>query len=96
MWAASSTIIWHSSEGSGNFRVYKCLHQTLERLVVHLFVLYLTRASFDCRGSVRIALACSGRREQILEAIQTGDVCEVKGMVSDCLIQMKAIIVQKR
>lgn len=80
-------------ELSGN----KYLHQTLERLVVPLFALYLTRASFECQGQglMRIALACSGRQEQILEAIQRGDVCEVKRMVSDCLIQMRAITVSK-
>jgi DNA-binding GntR family transcriptional regulator len=78
-------------ELSGN----KYLHQTLERLVVPLFVLYLTRASFDCHRLAQIALACSGRQEQIIEAIRTRDVGDVKWMVSDCLIQMKAIIVSK-
>jgi DNA-binding GntR family transcriptional regulator len=78
-------------ELSGN----KYLHQTLERVVVPLFVLYLTPVSFECRRLTRIALACSGRQEQILEAIETRDGCEVKRVVADCLIQMKAIIVSE-
>jgi DNA-binding GntR family transcriptional regulator len=78
-------------ELSGN----KYLQQTLERLVVPLFVLYLTRASFDCPRLMPIALGCSDRQEQILAAIHTGAAGEVKWMVSDCLIQMKAIIVSR-
>jgi DNA-binding GntR family transcriptional regulator len=78
-------------ELSGN----KYLHQTLERLVGPLFILYLTRASFECEALMQNAFACSGRQAQILESIQAEDVCEVKRMVLDCLIEMKAIIVRK-
>jgi hypothetical protein len=41
-------------------------------------------------------VACSDLQEQILEPLQAGDICEVKRIVSDCLIQMKAMIVSKR
>ena len=75
-------------ELSGN----KYLHQTLERLVVPLFVLYLTRPSFKCAGLMQKAIACSDSHEQILETFRARDVCEVKRMVTDCLIQMKAIV----
>ena len=81
-------IVWELSEN-------KYLRQTLERLVVPLFALYLTRASFECEALMRNAFACPDRQEQILETIQAGDVYEVKRMVSDCRIQMKAIIVRK-
>jgi DNA-binding GntR family transcriptional regulator len=78
-------------ELSGN----KYLYQTLERLVVPLFVFYLTRVSFECEALMQNALVCADGQEQILETIQAGNVCEVKRMVSDYLIQMKAIIVSK-
>jgi hypothetical protein len=84
-----------STEKSGNFRENKYLYQTLERLVVPLFVLYLTRASFECEALMQNALVCSDGQVQILETIQAVNVCEVKRMVSDYLIQMKAIIVSK-
>jgi hypothetical protein len=41
------------------------------------------------------ALVCSDGQVQILETIQAVNVCEVKRMVSDYLIQTKAIIVSK-
>jgi hypothetical protein len=58
-------------ELSGN----KYLYQTLERLVVPLFVLYLTRASFECEALMQNALVCSDGQVQILETIQAGNVC---------------------
>jgi DNA-binding GntR family transcriptional regulator len=78
-------------ELSGN----KYLRQTLERLVVPLFALYLTRGSFKHEELMQIAVACVDRHEQIIHTFQAGDTCEVKRMVSDCLIQMKEIIVSK-
>jgi DNA-binding GntR family transcriptional regulator len=78
-------------ELSGN----KFLHQTLERLVDPLFVLYLTRASFTCEALMQEAIACSDRQEQILQTLLAGEACGVKRMVSDFLIQMKAIIESK-
>jgi DNA-binding GntR family transcriptional regulator len=77
--------VWELSEN-------KFLHQTLERLVVPLFVLYLTRTSFSSEALMRKAITCSDHQEQILQTFLAGDVCGLKRMVSDCLIQMKAMI----
>jgi RNA polymerase sigma factor (sigma-70 family) len=75
-------------ELSGN----KFLQQTLERLVVPLFVLYLTRVSFMCVSSTQKAIACSDHQEQILQTLLNGEVSEASRIASNCLVQMKAMI----
>ena len=76
-------------ELSGN----RFLHQTLERLVVPLFILYVTRGSSTCEAMMQKAILCSNHQEQILDSFLAGDVCGVKRMVSACLVEMKTMIV---
>lgn len=72
-------------ELSGN----KYLQQTLERLVIPLYALYLIRRSYNREGLVQTVFDCIEHQEKIKKAFAAGDVQEVKRVVRDFLVRMK-------
>jgi len=74
---------------SGN----KYLQHTLERTVVPLFVLYLTRGSLTSEGLVQKSIECSDCQEQIFQKFLAGEMWQVKRMAADCVNRLKTMIV---
>jgi len=70
---------------SGN----RYLEQTLERLVVPLYALYLIRGSFNRGGLRQTVIDCIEHQEKIMKAFHRGDVPEAKRVVREFLVRMK-------
>ena len=72
-------------ELSGN----QYLQQTLERLVIPLYALYLIRRSHNREGLLQTVVDCIEHQDKILEAYKTGDVDEARRVGRAFLVQMK-------
>jgi DNA-binding GntR family transcriptional regulator len=75
-------IVW---KVSGN----KYLQQTLERLVIPLFALFLIRGGGNRQGLLKTARDCVTHQEMILAAFEIQDVAQVKRVVRQFLVSMK-------
>jgi len=73
---------------SGN----KYLQQTLERLVVPLFGLYLIRGSYNREGLRQTGLEATENQEKVIHAMETKNLDEVRRLTRDFLERMKATI----
>jgi DNA-binding GntR family transcriptional regulator len=74
--------IW---ELSGN----RYLQQTLERLVIHLYALYLIRRSYNREGLLQTVLDCVEHQDKILQAYENRDIEEARRVGRDFLVKMK-------
>jgi DNA-binding GntR family transcriptional regulator len=74
--------IW---ELSGN----RYLKQTLERLVIPLYALYLIRRSYNRAGLLQTVIDCVEHQDKILQAYQRRDMEEAKRVARDFLSKMK-------
>jgi DNA-binding GntR family transcriptional regulator len=74
--------IWELSEN-------KYLQQTLERLVIPLYALYLIRRSYSREGLLETVLNCIDHQEKILEGFRTEDFDESRRVAREFLVQMK-------
>jgi DNA-binding GntR family transcriptional regulator len=74
--------IW---ELSGN----RYLQQTLERLVIPLYALYLIRRSHNRQGLLQTVFDCIEHQDKILDAFKRGDIKETRQVARDFLIKMK-------
>jgi DNA-binding GntR family transcriptional regulator len=74
--------IW---ELSGN----RYLQQTLERLVIPLYALYLIRRSYNHEGLFQTVLDGVEHQDKILAAYRSGDISEAKRVARDFLSKMK-------
>jgi DNA-binding GntR family transcriptional regulator len=74
--------IW---ELSGN----RYLKQTLERLVIPLYALYLIRRSHNRQGLLQTVLDCVDHQDKIVTAYNHGDIKEARRVARDFLIKMK-------
>lgn len=72
-------------ELSGN----RYLRQTLERLVIPLYALYLIRRSYNREGLMQTVVDCIEHQDKILLAYREGDIQEVHRIVRDFLTRMK-------
>lgn len=74
--------IW---EISGN----RYLQQSLERLVIPLYALYVIRSSHNSDGTFQTVLDCMEHQDAILEAYRNGDIEEARRVARDFLASMK-------
>ena len=74
--------IW---EISGN----RYLQQTLERLVIPLFALYVIRRSHHSEATYQTVLDCLQHQDEILEAYRNGNLEEAKRVARDFLVRTK-------
>ena len=74
--------IW---EVSGN----RYLQQTLERLVIPLYALYLIRRSYNREGLRQTVLDCIEHQDRILQAYKDGNVERAQKIARDFLAKMK-------
>lgn len=74
--------IW---ELSGN----RYLQQTLERLVIPLYALYLIRRSNNREGLPQTVVHCIDHQDRILEGYRTKDFSEARRVARQFLVQMK-------
>src|SRR5262245_46513214 len=74
--------IW---ELSGN----RYLKQTLERLVIPLYALYLIRRSHNHEGLLQTVVDCIEHQDKILRAYNDGNVEEARRLAQEFLIKMK-------
>ena len=65
------------------------LKQTLERLVIPLYALYLIRRSHNREGLYQTVIDCIEHQDKILEAYKRGDVEDARRVVRDFLTKMK-------
>jgi DNA-binding GntR family transcriptional regulator len=72
-------------ELSGN----RYLKQTLERLVIPLYALYLIRRSHNREGLLQTVLDCVEHQDKILQAFDRGDMEEARRVARDFLSKMK-------
>jgi DNA-binding GntR family transcriptional regulator len=74
--------IWNLS---GN----RYLQQTLERLVIPLYALYLIRRSRNSEGILQTVLECVDHQENILQAYREGDLDKARRVAREFLVDMK-------
>jgi len=72
-------------ELSGN----QYLLQTLERLVIPLYALYLIRRSYNHDGLMQTVVDCIEHQDKIVQAYKTGDAEEAHRVGHDFLVRMK-------
>jgi len=72
-------------EVSGN----RYLQQTLERLVIPLYALYLIRRSYNREGLRQTVLDCIEHQDRILQAYKDGNVERAQKIARDFLTKMK-------
>jgi DNA-binding GntR family transcriptional regulator len=72
-------------ELSGN----RYLRQTLERLVIPLYALYLIRRSYNHEGLMQTVVDCIEHQDKILAAYEIGNIDEANRVVRDFLTRMK-------
>jgi len=72
-------------ELSGN----RYLQQTLERLVIPLYALYLIRRSHNRDGLLQTVVDCVEHQDKIMKAFQAGNVEEARRVAKDFLSRMK-------
>ena len=72
-------------ELSGN----QYLQQTLERLVIPLYALYLIRRSHNHEGLLQTVVDCIEHQDKILEAYKAGNVGEAQRIGREFLVRMK-------
>jgi DNA-binding GntR family transcriptional regulator len=70
---------------SGN----RFLQQTLERLVIPLYALYLIRRSHNREGLVQTVVDCIEHQDNIFQAYKRGDVEEARRVAGDFLAKMR-------
>jgi DNA-binding GntR family transcriptional regulator len=70
---------------SGN----RFLQQTLERLVIPLYALYLIRRSHNREGLLQTVVDCIEHQDNIFQAYKQGDVEEARRVARDFLSKMK-------
>jgi DNA-binding GntR family transcriptional regulator len=73
---------------SGN----KYLLQTLERLVVPLYALYLIGRKHNREGLQQTVIDCIEHQEKIMKAYKTGDFDQARAVASDFLVRMKGYL----
>jgi len=73
---------------SGN----KYLLQTLERLVVPLYALYLIRRKHNRESLQQTVIDCVEHQQKIMKAYKTGDFDEARAVASDFLVRMKGYL----
>lgn len=73
---------------SGN----KYLLQTLERLVVPLYALYLIRRKHNHESLQQTVIDCIEHQQKIMKAYKTGDFDEAQAVASDFLVRMKGYL----
>jgi DNA-binding GntR family transcriptional regulator len=74
--------IW---EISGN----RYLKQTLERLVIPLYALYLIRRSYNREGLLQTVVDCIEHQDKIIQAYKDGDIDRARRVARDFLTKMK-------
>lgn len=72
-------------ELSGN----RYLQQTLERLVIPLYALYLIRRSYNREGLLQTIFDCVEHQDKIMKAFQAGNVEEARQVAQGFLSRMK-------
>ena len=65
------------------------LQQTLERLVIPLYALYLIRRSYNREGLLQTVVDCVEHQEKILQAYKAGNIDEARRVGRDFLVRMK-------
>lgn len=70
---------------SGN----RYLQQTLERLVIPLYALYLIRRSYNREGLLQTVVDCIEHQDKIIQAYKAGNIEEAKRVGRDFLMRMK-------
>src|SRR6185295_16299839 len=70
---------------SGN----RYLQQTLERLVIPLYALYLIRRSYNREGLLQTVVDCVEHQEKILQAYKAGNIDGARRVGRDFLVRMK-------
>jgi DNA-binding GntR family transcriptional regulator len=65
------------------------LQQTLERLVIPLYALYLIRRSYNREGILQTTLDCIQHQNKILAAYREKDSDQARQIAHDFLVQMK-------
>jgi len=70
---------------SGN----RYLQQTLDRLVIPLYALYLIRRSRNSEGILQTVLECVDHQEKILDAYRRGSIDEARAVAREFLTDMK-------
>jgi DNA-binding GntR family transcriptional regulator len=70
---------------SGN----RFLQQTLERVVIPLYALYLIRRSYNLEGILQTVVECIEHQDKILNAFQRNDMEEARRVARDFLVRMK-------
>jgi DNA-binding GntR family transcriptional regulator len=73
---------------SGN----RYLCQSLERLVVPLYALYLIRRTYNSDGIVQTMVECVEHQDQLLQAYRSGDLEEVRKIARKFLVRMKGYL----
>jgi len=72
-------------ELSGN----RYLRQTLERLVIPLYALYLIRRTYNHEGLLQTVVDCIEHQDKILDAYTAGDFEKARSVARDFLTRMK-------
>jgi DNA-binding GntR family transcriptional regulator len=73
---------------SGN----RYLCQSLERIVVPLYALYLIRRTYNSEGIVQTMVECVEHQDQLLQAYRSGDLEEVRKVARKFLVKMKGYL----
>ena len=79
---AFRTRVWTLS---GN----RYLQQTLERIVIPLYALYMIRQSFNIEGILQTTIACTDHQDRILSAYEQKNFEEARETARDFLKRMK-------
>ena len=79
---AFRTRVWMLS---GN----RYLQQTLERIVIPLYALYMIRQSFNIEGILQTTIACTDHQDRILSAYEQKNFEEARETARDFLKRMK-------
>ena len=65
------------------------MYQTLERVVLPLYALYLIRRSYNRNGIIQTVVDCIEHQDKILVAYRNGDSKEARRIARNFLTKMK-------